>query len=45
MEAIAIKSGHEFKDLPRDQMEALWDATKATEGKRGEELTEMKARE
>ena len=32
MEARARQSGREFKDLPREEMEALWDATKETEG-------------
>jgi MazG family protein len=32
MEARALKSGREFKDLPREEMEALWDATKNAEG-------------
>jgi tetrapyrrole methylase family protein / MazG family protein len=32
MEARARKSGREFKDLPREEMEALWDATKNAEG-------------
>ena len=44
MEEMARKSGHEFKELPRDQMEALWEATKAGEGKRGErEFTKARA--
>src|SRR5467141_4659952 len=33
MEGLARKSGREFKDLPREEMEALWDATKVGEGK------------
>jgi MazG family protein len=33
MEALARESGREFKDLPREEMEALWDATKNAEGK------------
>jgi tetrapyrrole methylase family protein/MazG family protein len=33
MERLARKSGREFKDLPREEMEALWDATKLAEGK------------
>jgi tetrapyrrole methylase family protein/MazG family protein len=33
MERRARKSGQEFKDLPREKMEALWDATKRAEGK------------
>jgi MazG family protein len=32
MEARARESGREFKDLPREEMEALWDATKELEG-------------
>jgi len=32
MERLARKSGREFKDLPREGMEALWDATKLAEG-------------
>ena len=31
MEARARESGREFKDLPREEMEALWDATKDAE--------------
>jgi tetrapyrrole methylase family protein/MazG family protein len=33
MEARARQSGREFKNLPREEMEALWDATKNAEGK------------
>jgi tetrapyrrole methylase family protein/MazG family protein len=33
MERLARKNGREFKDLPRADMEALWDATKRAEGK------------
>lgn len=33
MERMAAKNGREFKDLPREEMEALWDATKRVEGK------------
>jgi MazG family protein len=33
MEARARESGREFKDLPREEMEALWDATKDAEEK------------
>src|SRR5467141_3714762 len=33
MERMARESGREFKDLPREEMEAFWDATKKTEGK------------
>jgi MazG family protein len=32
MERLARKNGREFKDLPREEMEALWDATKRAEG-------------
>jgi tetrapyrrole methylase family protein / MazG family protein len=31
MEETAREGGREFKDLPRDEMEALWDATKSAE--------------
>jgi tetrapyrrole methylase family protein / MazG family protein len=33
MEARARESGREFKNLPREEMEALWDAAKYAEGK------------
>jgi tetrapyrrole methylase family protein / MazG family protein len=33
MERLAREGGREFKDLPREEMEALWDATKLSEGK------------
>jgi len=33
MEKRARESGREFKNLSREQMEALWDATKDAEGK------------
>jgi len=33
MEARARESGREFKNLSREEMEALWDATKDAEGK------------
>ena len=33
MERLARKSGREFKDLPREEMEDLWEATKQAEGK------------
>jgi len=33
MERLALKNGREFKDLPREEMEALWDATKKAERK------------
>jgi len=32
MEAQARAAGREFKDLPREEMEALWDSTKEAEG-------------
>ena len=34
MEKMARKNGREFKDLPREEMEAFWEAAKGTEGKR-----------
>jgi len=33
MERMARENGREFKDLPRDEMEASWDAAKKSEGK------------
>ena len=33
MEALARKRGREFKNLPREEMESLWDAAKKSEGK------------
>ena len=33
MEGLARKNGREFKDLPREEMEAFWDAGKKSEGK------------
>ena len=39
MEGMARKSGRAFQDLPREQMEALWDATK--EGKEKQSLVEL----
>src|SRR5437660_704473 len=33
MEGLARKSGREFKNLPREEMEALWEAAKNAEGK------------
>lgn len=33
MEGLARKGGREFKDLPRGEMEAIWDSTKLAEGK------------
>lgn len=45
MEARARESGREFKDLPREEMEALWDATKETEGESAaRELAKSQAR-
>lgn len=45
MEARARESGHEFKELPREEMEALWDATKETEGESAtRELAKAQAR-
>jgi tetrapyrrole methylase family protein/MazG family protein len=46
MERLARKSGREFKDLPRAEMEALWDATKKAEGKpRLPEMNEAPAKQ
>jgi tetrapyrrole methylase family protein/MazG family protein len=39
MEKMARETGREFKDLPREEMEQLWDAAKRTAGKA--ELPEM----
>jgi MazG family protein len=45
MEARARESGHEFKDLPREEMEALWEATKNAEGESAtRELAKTQAR-
>jgi MazG family protein len=33
MEKLARKNGREFKNLPREEMEAFWDAAKKSEGK------------
>jgi tetrapyrrole methylase family protein/MazG family protein len=33
MERLARENGREFKDLPREEMEAFWDAAKKSEGK------------
>src|SRR6202795_3130973 len=33
MERLARKNGREFKDLPREKMEAFWEETKKSEGK------------
>ena len=41
MERMARKNGREFKDLPREEMEAFWEAAKRPEGKR--RLPEMSA--
>ncbi|HEV1995719.1 MAG TPA: nucleoside triphosphate pyrophosphohydrolase [Candidatus Acidoferrum sp.] len=34
MERLARENGREFKDFPREQMEAFWNAAKKSEGKR-----------
>jgi len=45
MEAKARESGREFKDLPREEMEALWDAMKNAEAEsRSRELEKAQAR-
>ena len=45
MEAKARESGREFKDLPREEMEALWDKTKQAEGEPAtRELAKAQAR-
>ena len=45
MEAKARESGREFKNLPREEMEALWDAAKDAEEKSsGGELAKAQAR-
>lgn len=36
MEALARRSGREFRNLAREEMEGLWEATKKTKGERGE---------
>jgi tetrapyrrole methylase family protein/MazG family protein len=36
MERLAREGGKEFKELPREEMEALWEGTKRLEGKRSE---------
>src|SRR6266700_3443826 len=33
MEKLALETGREFKDLPREEMEALWNIAKKREGK------------
>jgi hypothetical protein len=33
MEKLAREGGREFKNLPREEMEALWDLAKRTEQK------------
>jgi tetrapyrrole methylase family protein / MazG family protein len=46
MERLSRKSGREFKELPRAEMEALWDATKKAEGKpRLPEMNEAPAKQ
>jgi MazG family protein len=45
MERLAREGGREFKDLPREEMEALWNTTKLSEGKRGAaELSEARTK-
>jgi len=45
MEARARESGREFKELPREEMETLWDATKNAEGELAtRELAKAQAR-
>src|SRR5881398_1655277 len=45
MEARARESGREFKELPREEMEELWDATKNAEGELAtRELAKAQAR-
>jgi tetrapyrrole methylase family protein / MazG family protein len=45
MEALSRKTGREFKNLPREEMERLWDIAKEAEGKRSlTELSEAQAR-
>ena len=39
MEAQARESGREFRDLPREEMEALWDAAKGAEAPDAERAT------
>src|SRR6266852_5375267 len=41
MEGLARKNGRDFKNLPREEMEAYWDAAKKSEGK--PRLPEMSA--
>src|SRR6266404_7764745 len=46
METLAKKSGREFKDLPREEMEAFWDAAKKSEGKsRSPEMSAAQAKQ
>jgi hypothetical protein len=33
LEALARKNGRQFKDLPREEMEAFWETAKKSEGK------------
>ncbi len=42
MERLARASGREFKDLPREEMEAFWDSTKRAEGKAADAGTPVK---
>jgi MazG family protein len=44
MEKAARGSGREFKELPREEMEALWDATKKTESSGSEQASEQAVR-
>jgi tetrapyrrole methylase family protein/MazG family protein len=45
MEKMARETGREFKDLPRDEMEALWNVSKKTEGKsHSAEMSEAQTR-
>src|SRR6266404_804610 len=46
MEGLARKNGREFKDLPREEMEAFWDAAKKSEGKsRSPEMSAAQAKQ
>ncbi len=42
MERLARASGREFRDLPREEMEAFWDSTKKAEGKAADAGTPVK---
>lgn len=44
MEKAARARGQEFKELPREEMEALWDATKKTESSPGEQASKQSER-